>query len=61
MVIRIVGLAAAHSHITGLVVTIRRLCSLCAIVGPDLEVVATGSGGNDAKVRKASLATGRKP
>jgi len=59
--IRIVGLAAAPSHIPEYEATIRPLYPLCAAILPDLVVVATGSGSNHNKVRKASLTTGRKP
>jgi hypothetical protein len=48
--IRIVGLAAALSHIPGHELEIRPLYPLCAAIGSDLVVLTTESGNNDAKV-----------
>jgi hypothetical protein len=56
--IRIVGFAAALSHITGYEAAIRPLRPLCAVVGPDLVVVATGSGSNHHKIRKGFFDNG---
>jgi hypothetical protein len=48
--IRIVGLAAAPSHIAGHEAAIRPFDPLYSALGPDLVVVVTGSGSNHNKI-----------